>query len=375
MSGARRDPNPAWASASIVGADPDPRTHGSSTMHVSSTFLTVVLTAIAAPIACAQNGEPAPAAPVVTSTESPDSPAAKQEEAAEQGEAAETDLPVVRLTLPNEETIVEAAKLENPPSAKEVDAMLARMLAKIGYKNFSELKTIGFMRGSTHWRSGKQLTYDSWKTLAYTSLPLRARAEFASNYDENDRLVPFAAVVNDDDRFELLKREVLATEGHEKDAVAQISHELTTALAPFYLASAGAKATYVGRSTLKSHTPKKFDDITGCSEYEAVTREFDVLELSVPEPYSQVLGPTVRYYLEADGALRMVQANNKHRPEFYGAKMPLFFEIVETTEMGGMVLPTRIDVSLEFDSGRTETIALWDWTLDPQIPVKLLRRP
>lgn len=340
-------------------------------MHVSSSLLTVVLTAISAPFACAQNGEPDPAAPVVTSAESPDSP---DSPAAKQEESAEADAPIVRFTLPIEETIVEAASLEKPPSPKEVDAMLSKMLAKIGYKNFSELKTIGFMRGSTHWRLGKQLWYDSWKTLAHTSLPLRARAEFTSNFDENERLIPFAAVVNDDDRFELQKREVLATEGHEKDAVAQISHELTAALAPFYLASAGAKATYVGRSTLKSHTPKKLDEF-GCSEFEAVTREFDVLELGVPEPFSQVLGPTVRYYLEADGGLRILQANNKHRPECYGPKMPLFYEIVETTELGGLVLPTRIDVCLEFDSGRTETIALSDWELDPEIPVKLLRRP
>lgn len=296
-------------------------------------------------------------------------------EGAGQDDASEEAKSDVRFTLPIEETIAGPEQLEKPKSQAEIDALWSNMLGKLGYEAFSKLETIGFRRGSTHWRNGKQFSYDSWWTRAFIQAPLRARSEFTSNYDQNDRLVPFAAVVNDDDRFELLRREVLASEAHEQDAVFQITHELAMGLAPFVLARAGAKPSYVGRSTLKSHLPGKLDEDQGCIDFEPVTREFEVLEVAVPEPYAQVLGPTARFYLGNDGALKIFSASNRRRPECYGERMRLFFEIVEQIEVEGMLLPTRIDVSLDFDSYRFETIELWEWQANPELPMKLLRRP
>lgn len=280
-----------------------------------------------------------------------------------------TDL---RFTLPSKETI---ASPEKPKPAAEVEAMWNAMLGKLGYETFAKATTIGFMRGSTHWRNGKQLSYDSWFTRAFVAPPMRARAEFTSNYDENDRLIPFAVIVNDDDRFEMEKRTVLATEANEKNATAQISHELLMGLAPFVLARAGVTPTHVGRSTLASHRPAKLDPDLGCVEFEPVTRQFEVLEVAVPEPYSSVFGPTARFYVDDSGALKIVSANNRRRPEFYPERMRLLYEIVDQTEVGGLLVPTRIDVTLDFDSYPFETIELWDWQIDPELPPKLLRRP
>jgi hypothetical protein len=309
-----------------------------------------------------ENGSP-PAPPAATETDQADEP---QEESTDSARTHTFSLPI-------ESTLKPAAEIEGAPTGPEV---FSGVLGRLGFEKFKALKTIGFKRGSIHWRGGRFTAYDSYYTKAFTSFPLRAKSSFTSNYDENDRLIPYFAVVNGEDRFQQRKLEVLATEAHEEDATDTVAQELGIVLAPFYFGKANSQATYLGKVTMKSHDPSKYDqDAGGYSGYAPVSREYDVISLPTPAPLARVFGPTVEMYVGPDFELAYMKARNTKRTVYYGQNAEIFYEYSETAEYDGIVIPTTIRAHFDFDAYRLETIMVSEVEPNVKITERELRRP
>ncbi len=262
-----------------------------------------------------------------------------------------------------------------PEKAVDSQKVFDEVMTQMGAKAFASMQSVSFRRETVEWRDGKYSAYDSAETVAKPSLPIAGRTQITSNYDEHDRLVRFFAVVNGDDRFEQRELTVLSTEKNEKNATDTIAYETFMPLAPFILAQANVHPTYVGKSSMKTFTPKSFDKDKGWIDYAPTNAEYDVLRFEVPAPYSAIAGPTVELYVDPSTRKVAMLATQDRRHEEYFAGERLFVEYFETATINGVVLPTKMRTSLAFDAYRLESTDILNHVLDKPIDPKLLKRP
>lgn len=290
-------------------------------------------------------------------------PAAGPETGAPAGKKPKGEAVDEKVAYPIVETI-------SPDPSIDGAALVKQVLDAMGSPHAAESKTIGYKRRSRLWRQNKVTLNVRTEVAIATTLPIAGRVDEIGR-DEHGRPQDSAVICNGDDRFVLVAHTVHCTEAREREALLTVSRELIASLGLSALMQAGGKVEYLGRSQLETFEPKSFDETKGSTDYQPAKHEYLRLRCSAPEPFAEVSGGTVDFWIDPE-TKRVARYSCKDPARVLSGDYTFLFTIDGYQEVGGLVLPARLHVSLRDDAERWETIDI----SEPKTGVSMaLKRP
>jgi hypothetical protein len=295
---------------------------------------------------------------------------------ADEGAAGQDETAAGEAEKPAPQVDPYARKWLETPLDVDGAALLGKAAELAGAERFATVKSLAYRRDSNHYRVGRFVMVSAAASAFEIGKELVGYVEEPLSIDRNDRLQRFRNVVNGDDCFQLNGLEVLSAPRNEGYALAAVAHETVLLTAPLLLHRLGAKVDAVHRCEIDEFEPAITDPDVGVAEYQPVKRTLLRLDVTVPGRFAAGFGPNVEIYVDPDsGRYVMLGGREHYSADLYGKTKAVLYEVVETQDADGLVLPRRIAISYKKSAERLEMVAVGDVEVDPELPAGMLKRP